>query len=84
MSTSKQKYPEHEAALGEAIRQLRECRGMTQAELAKAAGEDEATIARIENGEEELYHHTVIELGRKGLKVRIGEIGHLVDQYLGR
>jgi transcriptional regulator with XRE-family HTH domain len=85
MTMSDQESRRYELALGEAIRQLREYKGMTQAELAEGAGVDEATVARIESGEESpLPLDMLFDLTKEGLHARLGELGHLADQYLGR
>jgi transcriptional regulator with XRE-family HTH domain len=73
-----------EVALGRAIRLTREHKRMTQAELADRIGGDEDTVARIEDGEGGLTLEAVADLTVRGLNVRFGEVGHLVDQYLGR
>jgi len=77
-------FHECEVALGRAIRLAREHKGMTQAELAERSGRDEDSIARIEEGNENLDLNTIAVLTVKGLEVRFGEVGHLTDQYLGR
>lgn len=73
-----------EVALGRAIRLAREHKRMTQAELADRIGGDEDAVAQIEDGEGGLSIKTVADLTVRGLGVRFGEAGHLVDQYLGR
>jgi transcriptional regulator with XRE-family HTH domain len=73
-----------EAALGKAIRLAREHKGMTQAELGARIGADKKAIAQIEAGEESPNLSTLAELTMNGLEVRFGEVGHFVDQYLGR
>jgi transcriptional regulator with XRE-family HTH domain len=57
---------------------------MTQAELGARIGMDEKDIARIETGEESLQLSKLAELTMIGLEVRFGEVGHFLDQYLGR
>jgi transcriptional regulator with XRE-family HTH domain len=85
VTTGEQESRRYEVALGEAIRQLREYKGMTQAELAEEAGVDESTVARIESGEESpLPLDMLFGLTKEGLHARPGEPGHLTDQYLGR
>lgn len=73
-----------EGALGNAIRLTREHKRMTQAELGERMGWNEKAIARIEAGNEALDLDMIAELTINGLGVRFGEVGHLVDQYLGR
>ncbi|HET9154283.1 MAG TPA: helix-turn-helix transcriptional regulator [Solirubrobacterales bacterium] len=75
---------ECEVALGRAIRLAREHKRMTEAELADRLGWHADAVARIEDGEGGLTLETVADLTVKGLNVRFGEVGHLVDQYLGR
>lgn len=41
-------------ALGARIRELRDVRGMTQAELSKAAGINRITLSKIERGHEDV------------------------------
>jgi transcriptional regulator with XRE-family HTH domain len=73
-----------EVALGNAIRLAREHKGITQAELGARIGADKRAIAQIETGEESPDLGTLAELTMKGLELRFGEVGHFVDQYLGR
>ncbi|HET7455067.1 MAG TPA: helix-turn-helix transcriptional regulator [Solirubrobacterales bacterium] len=75
---------DYKAAFGNAIRLLRGHKGMSQAMLAERIGRDKEAVARIEGGEEDLDLNAVVDLAVKGLGVRFGEVGHLVDQYLGR
>jgi len=72
-----------QVALGRAVRLSRENKHLTQAELAERIGLKEKAVARIEDGEASVVLDTVVQL-TKGLGVRFGELGHLVDQYLGR
>lgn len=86
MSVSPAEFNFHdcEVALGNAIRLAREHKGMTLAELGGRIGVDENAITRIEAGKEGLHLSTLAELTINGLGVRFGELGHFVDQYLGR
>jgi transcriptional regulator with XRE-family HTH domain len=70
-------------ALGHAVRLARESKHLTQAELAERVGLKEKTVAGIEDGEASVDLEVVVQL-TKGLRFRFGELGHLVDQYLGR
>jgi DNA-binding XRE family transcriptional regulator len=72
-----------QVALGCAVRLTRENKHLTQAELAGRIGLTEKAVACIEDGDESVDLKLVVEL-TKGLRVRFGELGHLVDQYLGR
>ena len=73
-----------EAALGNAIRLAREHKGMNQAELGARIGQTKRAIAQIKAGEESPDLSTLAELTMNGLEIRFGEVGHFVDQYLGR
>jgi len=86
MSLSEESFnlSECKAALGRAIRLAREHKRITEAELADRMGWDADAVARIEDGEGDLTLETVADLTVRGLNVRFGEVGHLVDQYLGR
>jgi transcriptional regulator with XRE-family HTH domain len=76
-------FQDCQVALGRAVRLTRENKHLTQAELAERIGLKEKAVARIEDGEAIVDLSMVVEL-TKGLRVRFGELGHLVDQYLGR
>lgn len=72
-------------ALGQAFIRLREHKGLTQTEAATRAGLSEAAVAKVEEGElHPLLLDTVLGLAIEGLDARLGELGHLTDQYLGR
>lgn len=76
---------ERTQALGKAFQRVREHKGLSQAEAANRAGMTEATVARMEDGElHPLPLDTVFDLAIDGLDARLGEVGHLTDQYLGR
>lgn len=66
-------------ALGAAVRQLREKRGLTQERLAQDAGLTVGTISLIERGKSNPAWGTVGAIG-KALGVSMGELGHLSDQ----
>lgn len=72
-----------QVALGQAVRLTRQNKHLTQAELAERIGLKEKGVARIEDGEASVDLDLVVKL-TNGLRVRLGELGHLVDQYLGR
>jgi transcriptional regulator with XRE-family HTH domain len=72
-----------QVALGHAVRLTRETKHLTQAELAERIGVNEKAVARIEDGKASVDLSTIVGL-TKGLRVRFGELGHLVDQYLER
>lgn len=84
VTASEFNFHDCEVAIGNAIRLTREQKRMTQVELGARIGLDDKAIARIEAGDETLSLTTIAELTMKGLGVRFGEVGHLVDQYLGR
>jgi transcriptional regulator with XRE-family HTH domain len=66
-------------ALGEAIRQLRRKRGVTQKTLAKDAGLTAATLSLIERGQANPTWDTVKKISA-ALDVSMGELGSLVDK----
>jgi transcriptional regulator with XRE-family HTH domain len=69
--------PEHpQPALGEAIRQLREERGMTQERLAQDAGLTTGTVSLVERGQSNPAWGSVKALA-KGLNVPIAELAKL-------
>jgi len=72
-----------QVAIGRAVRLTRETKHLAQAELAERIGLEEKAVARIEDGEAGVDLDLVVKL-TNGLRVRFGELGHFVDQYLGR
>jgi transcriptional regulator with XRE-family HTH domain len=66
-------------ALGEAIRQLRRKRGVTQESLAGGADLTAATLSLIERGQANPTWDTVKKIA-VALGVSMGEIGKLVDK----
>lgn len=70
-------------ALGEAVRQLREKRGMTQETVAREAGITTATLSLIERGQANPTWDTVKKIAH-GLDVSMGELGKLVDELDGK
>jgi len=58
---------------GQRIRALREARGITQVELAKALGIDQSNVSAIERGIRGLTVHQVLKLARE-LRVSTDEI----------
>jgi transcriptional regulator with XRE-family HTH domain len=69
-------------ALGEAIRQLRRKRGLTQASLAEDTDLTAATLSLIERGQANPTWDTVSKIAA-GLDVSMGELGRVVDQLDG-
>jgi transcriptional regulator with XRE-family HTH domain len=69
-------------ALGEAIRQLRRKRGVTQESLAEAAGLTVATVSLIERGQANPTWDTVAKIAT-ALGASMGELGKLVDKLNG-
>jgi transcriptional regulator with XRE-family HTH domain len=67
-------------ALGEAIRQLRQKRGITQEDLAHEAGITTGTLSLIERGHANPTWGTVSSIA-SSLGVPIGELGRLVDKH---
>jgi transcriptional regulator with XRE-family HTH domain len=67
-------------ALGEAIRQLRQKRGVTQEELAHQAKLTTGTLSLIERGQANPTWGTLKGLAA-ALDVSMGDLGKLADQY---
>lgn len=70
---------EPQPALGSAIRQLREKRGLTQETLAHEAGITTGTLSLIERGQSNPAWGTVSRLV-DALGASMGEVGKLVDK----
>jgi transcriptional regulator with XRE-family HTH domain len=70
-------------ALGEAIRQLREKRGMTQERLAQDAGLTTGTISLVERGQSNPAWGTVTALA-DALDVTVSHLATLVARLEGR
>jgi transcriptional regulator with XRE-family HTH domain len=62
---------------GQALKQLREARGVSQRELARAVGVNAATISRIESHNRDPKAVTVARIGRY-LDVDIGDLDVLL------
>jgi len=71
---------EPQPALGNAIRQLREKRGLTQEALAHEAGITTGTLSLIERGQSNPAWGTVGRLA-DALGSSMGEIGKLADRH---
>jgi transcriptional regulator with XRE-family HTH domain len=67
-------------ALGEAVRQLREKRGITQERLAQDAGVTTGTVSLVERGRSNPSWGTLRALA-KGLGVSMGELAKLADKF---
>jgi transcriptional regulator with XRE-family HTH domain len=72
--------PEH-AALGEAVRRLREARGWTQEKLAEEVASDLRQVGGIERGLRNPTYLTLVRLAR-ALETQPGEIVGLADRLL--
>jgi transcriptional regulator with XRE-family HTH domain len=72
--------PEH-AALGEALRRLRDARGWTQEKLAEEAATDLRQVGGIERGLRNPTYETLVRLAR-ALETRPGTIVGLADRLL--
>ncbi len=66
-------------ALGEAIRQLRQKRDITQEDLAHAAGVTTGTLSLVERGHANPTWSTVTNLA-DALEVSMGDLGRLADK----
>jgi transcriptional regulator with XRE-family HTH domain len=75
---SKPRTPEL-AALGEAIRQLRNRAGLSQEQLAERASTDLTQIGGLERGTRNPSYSTLVRVA-KALRTRVGEIVTLADQ----
>jgi transcriptional regulator with XRE-family HTH domain len=78
-------FPQRAKALGEAFQRLRQHKNLTVAEVAERARVDEQAVAGAEAGDFDLLSlEIVFRLTVEGMDARLGELGHLTDQYLGR
>jgi transcriptional regulator with XRE-family HTH domain len=77
---SKPRSPEH-AALGEAVRRLRDTRGLSQEELADRMDTDFTQVGGIERGLRNPSYATLVRLAA-ALETRPGEIVSLADRVL--
>lgn len=68
--------PDPQPALGQAIRQLREGRGMTQEQLGHAAGVNLSQVSQLERGVSNPRWGTVVRLAQ-GLEVEIEDVATL-------
>ena len=75
---SKPRSSEH-AALGEAIRQLREERGLTIEALADRLGSDLSQLGGVERGTRNATYEYLLRLARS-LDTSVGELTTLADQ----
>jgi transcriptional regulator with XRE-family HTH domain len=78
----KPRSPEH-AALGDAIKQLREQAGLTQEQLAELVETDLTQVGGLERGVRNPSYEMLHRLA-KGLKVGVGEMTTLADQIRTR
>lgn len=74
---------EPQEALGQAVRELRAERGMTQRELAEAADTNETWISHIESGRTNPAWGTVARLS-SALGVRVSELAARAEALEGR
>ena len=79
---SKPRSPEH-AALGEAVRTLRRDAGMSQEELADAAGTDLTQVGGIERGIRNPSYTTLLRLAA-ALETTVGELTTVADRLRER
>lgn len=75
MPTGLKKWAEH---VGGRIRELRNKAGMTQVDLARAAGLTQSHVSRLENAEHSATHLTLTKIA-KALGVAVGEIDPCTD-----
>ncbi|MGE5335803.1 MAG: helix-turn-helix domain-containing protein [Nitrososphaerota archaeon] len=74
----KPRSPEH-AALGEAVRTVRTESGMTQEDLADAAGTDLTQVGGIERGRRNPSYTTLLRLAT-ALDTSVGQLATLADE----
>lgn len=77
----KPRSPEH-AALGEAVRTLRRKAGMSQEELADAAGTDLTQVGGVERGVRNPSYSTLLRLAG-ALDTNVGRLTTLADDLRG-
>jgi transcriptional regulator with XRE-family HTH domain len=77
----KPRSKEH-AALGEAVRTLRREAGMSQEELADAAGTDLTQVGGVERGVRNPSYSTLLRLAG-ALRTSVGQLTTLADQIRG-
>jgi len=77
----KPRSPEH-ASLGEAVRTLRVEAGMSQEELADAAGTDLTQVGGVERGVRNPSYTTLLRLAR-ALDTSVGRLTSLADDLRG-
>lgn len=77
----KPRSPEH-AALGEAVRTLRREAGMSQEELADAAGTDLTQVGGVERGVRNPSYSTLLRLAG-ALDTNVGRLTTLADDLRG-
>ena len=65
---------------GEALKRLREQRGMSQRELAAAVGVNSATISRLENGQRQPKVVTAARIAQ-AFELDIGSLEQLLHDY---
>ena len=70
------------AALGLALRALREERGVSQVELATAAGFKQSYVSSLENGQRNPSWNTVVRLAR-GLGIRVADLASRAEEAVG-
>jgi transcriptional regulator with XRE-family HTH domain len=78
----KARSPEH-AALGEAVRELREQRGLTMEELADRAETDLRQLGGVERGTRNTTYSFLLRLA-EALDTSVGEITTRADQGVGK
>jgi transcriptional regulator with XRE-family HTH domain len=77
---SRPRSPEH-AALGDAIRRLREQRGLTIEALADLAGTDLTQLGGVERGTRNATYEYLLRIA-KALDASVGEMTTLADQVI--
>jgi transcriptional regulator with XRE-family HTH domain len=80
--TGMRRSDQPQRALGEAIRQLRQKRGLTQEDLAHASGTTTGTLSLIERGHANPTWGTLRGIAA-ALGVPMGELGQLADKLEG-
>lgn len=66
-------------ALGAALRELRNCTGLTQEQFAARAGADPTYLSQVENGKRDTRWTTVMRLLR-ALDATLADLGDAIDK----
>lgn len=76
------RHPPDKLALGEAVRAIREERGLSQAQVAESVGFIQAWISHVEHGRRNPSWSNVVRLS-SGLGVRVSELAKRAEACAG-